>query len=249
MEYHKDITKISKSGLDQIAKSPLHYWERYLNPNHVETSTAALEFGSAFHTAILEPIEFEHMYAVAPKVDRRTKDGKQAWAEFELENMGKKIISSDDYQIIQGMQASILNHHEASILLSAKTHVEQVFTHQDKKCKPDFLTSHNIICDLKTTEDASPWGFGRSAHKYRYDVQAAFYMDILEANGMNVQGFAFIAVEKKPPFAVGVYVIEDEDVQRGREKYQENYATWKECKESGIWKGYGMGKLMLPNYK
>ena len=184
MEYHKDITTISKSGLDQIAKSPLHYWERYLNPNHVETSTAALEFGSPFHTAILEPIEFEHMYAVAPKVDRRTKEGKQAWVEFELENMGKKIISSDEYQIIQGMQASILNHHEASILLSAKTHVEQIFTHQDKKCKPDFLTSHNIICDLKTTEDASPWGFGRSAHKYRYDVQAAFYMDILEANGM-----------------------------------------------------------------
>jgi exodeoxyribonuclease VIII len=248
MDYHKDTTKISKSGLDLINKSPLHYWDRYFNPNAQEKKTAALTFGSAVHTKILEPSEFDKKYAIAPTIDRRTKDGKSKWDDFVSAHTNHEIITSDDYALIERINEAVLDHHQSSLLLSKLTTVEEVFTHEDMKCKPDGITSLNIVLDLKTTEDASPYAFGRSALKYRYDVQAAFYTDILEANGLTVEGFVFIAVEKTAPFAVAVYVIEDEDINKGREKYLENLKVWRECKDTGKWPGYGMGKLMLPNY-
>jgi exodeoxyribonuclease VIII len=249
MEYHKDTTKISKSGLDLIHKSPLHYWERYLNPGHVEKKTPALLLGSAVHCAVLEPQEFGKRYAIAPNLDRRTKDGKQRYEEFIASVEGLEIISPEDAIICERIAEAARRHPQAGLLLSKITQVEQVFTHDDKKCKPDALTSLNICLDLKTTEDASPYAFGRSAMKYRYDVQAAFYIDILEANNIPCEGFVFIAVEKTAPFAVACYVIEDADIQAGRQKYQEDYIVWKQCTQLNEWPGYnGLAKLQLPNY-
>lgn len=248
MEYHKDTEKISKSGLDLINRSPLHYWDRYLNPDAETKQTPAMLLGSAVHCRVLEPFQFAERYAIAPKVDKRTKEGKATWEAFVQNNLTRDVISQDDSELIEKMTAAIHGHDKASILIDKITEVEKIYTHDDMKCRPDALTSLNIVLDLKTTEDASPIAFGRSAYKYRYDVQAAFYTDILEANNIKVEGFVFIAVEKTPPYAVGVYVIEDEDMARGREKYMENLKLWRECKASNKWDGYGMGKLMLPNY-
>ena len=248
MDYHKDTTKVSKSGLDLINKSPLHYWNRYLNPKSVEKKTAALTVGGAFHCRILEPGEWGKRYAIAPSTDRRTKDGKEIWTRFQENHKDYEIITRDEDYMIERMTDAIWAHNQASLILKKLTITEQVFTHDDLKCKPDGITSLNIVVDLKTTDDASPYAFGRSAAKYRYDVQAALYTDVLEANGHIVEGFVFIAVEKNPPYAVAVYVIEDEDIARGREKYLENLKTWRECKATNKWPGYTMGKLMLPNY-
>jgi len=248
MEYHKDTEKISKSGLDLISKSPLHYWEKYLNPLHIEKTTPALILGSAVHCAVLEPQEFGKRYAVAPQVDKRTKEGKEIYANFELSTEGLQIISKDDSIVCERIMEAVQHHEEASLLLSKINKVEQVLEYNDMKCKPDGICeSLHLIIDLKTTEDASPYAFGRSARKYRYDVQAAFYSDIYEkVYNHRPEGFIFIAVEKTPPFAVAVYVIEDSDIEIGREKYIEDLNVWRECKQSNEWNGYkGINTLKL----
>lgn len=251
MEYHKDITKISKSGLDLIHKSPLHYWEKYLNPMHQEKKTPALILGSAVHCAVLEPLEFGKRYAVAPTADKRTKEGKEIHANFEASVEGLQIISKDDSIICERIMEAVQRHSEASLLLSKINKVEQVLEFEDMKCKPDGICeSLHLLIDLKTTEDASPTAFGRSALKYRYDVQAAFYSDIYEAvYGHRPEGFIFIAVEKTPPFAVAVYVIEDADIEIGRQKYKADLERWRECRQSNEWNGFsGLNTLKLPNY-
>jgi len=248
MDYHKDTERISKSGLDLINKSPLHYWEKYLNPMHKEKTTHALTFGSAVHTAVLEPAEFGKRYSIIPDIDRRTKEGKLRYAEY-LETVGdKEMITREDSNNIEHIMTAVNRHPQASLLKSKITEVEKIYTHEDMKCKPDAITSLGIVLDLKTTEDASPKAFGRSATKYRYDVQAAFYTDILKANGVDVNGFVFIAVEKTPPYAVACYVIEDADLNIGREKYLENLAVWRQCRDKNEWKGYqGLNKLEIWN--
>ena len=82
----------------------------------------------------------------------------------------------------------------------------QIFTGLQCKCRPDWISADGgILVDLKTTEDASPREFQRSIAKWRYHVQAGWYMAGIEAAyGTRPSGFIFIAVEKKPPFAVGV---------------------------------------------
>ena len=122
------------------------------------------------------------------------------------------------------------------------------------KARPDFVTQRmgsTFIVDLKTTEDASPRGFSRSAYKYRYHVQAAFYLDGYEqAHGVTPEAFIFIAVEKNPPYLVACYIYGPEDLSLARETYRANLATYLECRNSNSWPGYPeiINPLELPNY-
>lgn len=62
--------------------------------------------------------------------------------------------------------------------------------------------------------------------------------------------FAFIAVEKKPPYAVGVYVLDSEGVEIGRAQYQHDLRVYAECVRSGEWPGYGdkVQTISLPGW-
>jgi len=101
--YHQDRTCISASGLKQIAKSPRHYWNKYLNPAYEDTTTPAMAFGSVVHTLMLEPHTFNERYAISPDVNRTTKEGKAAYTAFAEANEGKEFISCKDYALATAM--------------------------------------------------------------------------------------------------------------------------------------------------
>ena len=64
---------ISRSELWHIRESPEKFkWYR----EHPEQPSPALIFGQVFHKLALEPNTFYDEFAVAPIIDRRTKDGK-----------------------------------------------------------------------------------------------------------------------------------------------------------------------------
>ena len=84
---------LSYSSIKQFAKSPNHFLQ-YINRE--QETTPAMIKGSAFHVLTLEPDKFLDQYAIAPKVDRRTKAGKETWANFSSENEGKQILTSQD---------------------------------------------------------------------------------------------------------------------------------------------------------
>lgn len=256
--YHGDTTRISKSGLDEIAKSPAHYYARYLDPNReLKAKTPALVFGTAIHTAILQPDLFPVTVVVAPVVDRRSNAGKAQWAEFMAVHGHKTIISADEYQTCLKIQKAVRKHPAAATLLKSGVS-EKTFQWEDPvtgapcKCRPDWISTSMEVCvDLKSTEDASPRGFGRSAFNYRYHVQAPFYVDgLLHADDITVQGFVFIAFEKQPPYSVAVYYTPKQAMELGREIYIENCQTYMDCKASGLWPGYGDDAmaLELPGY-
>ena len=75
---------------------------------------------------------------------------------------------------------------------------------------------------------------------WRYDVQDPFYTDGVKiATGRNVKAFVFIAVEKKPPYAVGVYVLDSASREIGRAMYQHDLKVYAECLANDNWPGYG----------
>ena len=259
LEYHTDTTRISKSGLDLINKSPAHYYQRYLSGQHEEKSSKALEIGSAVHMAVLEPELFAETYAIYPELDRRTKAGKEAFEAFITENTNKAFLSASDFQQCLALAESVKSHEKASKLLESGK-AEQTITWDDLetgapcKARPDFVTERmgsTFIVDLKTTEDASPRAFSRSAYKYRYHVQAAFYLDGYEqAHGVTPEAFIFVAVEKTPPYLVACYVYGPEELNLARATYRANLETYLECLNSQSWPGYPalIHPLELPNY-
>ncbi len=63
-DYHAHPA-ISKSHLDLIARSPLHYWARYIDPKRViPEPTPAMRIGSAVHTHVLELHNWDTDYIV-----------------------------------------------------------------------------------------------------------------------------------------------------------------------------------------
>lgn len=246
-DYHRHPA-VSKSHLDQVARSPLHYWARYLDPKRVTPEpTPAMLIGSAVHTHVLELDTWDDRYVMAPDgVDRRTKTGKETWAAFEAEAASRTVLSKADTELVQAMGRAVYGHPAAAFLLGRPGLAEQTYLWTDEatglecKCRPDWMTKDgSLIVDLKTTEDASPTGFRKSIGNFRYHVQAAWYLDGIErATGRRPEQFLFVCVEKKPPHAVAVYAASPEMVATGALTAEADLARLALCRESGEWPGY-----------
>lgn len=231
-EYHAHPA-VSKSVLDKIARSPLHC-RAYLDGERAEP-TASMEFGTAFHTAVLEPQRYAEYYTVFSG-DRRTKDGKAAYESILAS--GRSVIKADDADAILKMAAAIEHHPAARELLTSGQPEISVFWRDDQtglqcKCRPDWFRSDGIVVDLKTTDDASPEAFARSISTYRYHVQAAHYME-----GTKAERFVFVVVEKKAPYAVAVYELDQLSLEHGMMARRFDLALFDECMRNGRWPGY-----------
>ena len=267
-EYHS-LDYVSKSHLDEVNKSPFHYWDRYINPDRVVPEpTKQMLLGSAMHTMVLEPELFEKEYLVesanapkrptaaqlnAKKPSTQTLDAIAYWKKFDEKANGKNLISIDDYERLTIMRKRIFDHPAASTILNMSGVTEQSYQWKDSqtgeicKSRPDFHTSDNtLLVDLKTTEDASMFGFQKSIHSFRYHVQAAWYLRSLA----KAEQFVFIAVEKKPPYLVAVYNASKDMVEAGNRAADKNLALLAECRKSDKWVGYSeeIQDIDLPRY-
>ncbi len=247
-DYHRHAA-VSKSHLDQVARSPLHYWARYLDPNRIEFEpTPAMQVGTAVHTHVLELDQWDQRYVVMPDgIDRRTKQGKAEWDAFSTASSGRTVLSKADAEQVMRMGQAVYGHPAAAMLLKqlpGKAETTHMWTDADTglqcKCRPDWLTDDgSLIIDLKTTEDASPKGFEKSIGNWRYHVQAAWYLHGLEqATGIRPEQFIFICVEKKPPYAVAVYAAASEMIDAGWAAAQRDLEVLATCKAANAWPGY-----------
>lgn len=246
-EYHA-ADGISKSDLDLIHKSPAHY----IAARHEETP--ALRFGSAFHCAVLEHDRFNEAYTIV-EGDRRTKVVKDAIKDAEA--AGKIILTADDFNAIMSMTESVLKNPICAALLRDSLKEHSVFGELDDvrvKCRPDgWNVEKSVLFDLKSTEDASPEGFARTVAKYRYHVQDAFYRHVVaSATGGDADdlSFIFIAVEKKPPFAVALYQLDELAALQGWVDAREDLRRYKAAKDTDKWGGYSprIETLSLPRW-
>lgn len=246
-EYHAHAA-VSKSHLDQVAKSPLHYFARYVDPNRiVPDPTPAMAIGSAVHTHVLELDQWDARYATAPDgIDRRTKVGKAEWEAFTTAATGRTVLPKGDAELVMRMAHAVFAHPAAAMLLALPGKAETTHMWTDAatglqcKCRPDWLTDDGrLMVDLKTTEDASPRGFARSIATWRYHVQASWYLDGIEqATGTRPEQFLFVCVEKKAPYAVAVYAADDEMIAAGAQTAARDLDVLATCKAANAWPGY-----------
>lgn len=242
-QYHANEA-VGHSGLVRIMRSPAHYREYVTNPPE---PTLAMALGTAFHTALLEPERFSQSFVLAPRFDRRTKEGKAAAEAWEIENAGKTALTAEQMAAIERMVASVRDHAGAARLLANGMAEMSAFwidreTGIECKCRPDFLSMAGEtvtgIVDMKTCCDASADGFARAIATLGYDIQAAFYQDGLKALTGRTIPFCFVAVEKEAPYAVAAYKASDEVIEIGRAKYRAALQLLRWCRENDRWPAY-----------
>lgn len=192
----------------------------------------------------------------------------ELWSDLQaqwLENNADKIaLKEEEYAQVTAMRDAALAHPSASKVLRKAGMAEQSVYWTDGetgelcRCRPDWwVPSAGIVGDVKTTDDASPDGFGQSIKKWRYHVQHPMYLDgcnqAIEQAGLDYpeqRYFVFIAIEKKPPYNVGVYVLDDDSVAVGRAEYRGNLQTYAACRQNGEWPGFSdaIDTVSLPEW-
>lgn len=241
-EQYLGMPGVSKHELDLVSRSPAHLQASKESPPEV---TASMQFGTAAHAWILEPERAPDEVVVAPKVDRRTKAGKEAWAQFEMLAGKRVVVSDEDARHLSKMAAAVQTHKLAGKLIKQASEIEVSCQWLDERtetmcrCRPDAISGKFII-DLKTTFDASRHAFANTTHKYRYHVQAAYYLEGCKQLGLvdDDAQFLFIAVERKPPYGVAIYALGHDDLERGRFQYERDLTRYAHCVKSGNWFGY-----------
>lgn len=244
-DYHA-LQALSASGLRHLRRSPAHYYAAILDPERpAQEPTPAMRAGTMAHCALFEPEALAERYIVRPDgVDFRTKAGKE-WRDAQP--AGLEIIDAAQMQTAQRQAAAVRALPDiAALLAEGRAEVSAVWRDDATgalcRCRPDWVAPAGdgvVIIDGKTTQDASPDGFGRSIWTYAYHLQAAWYIDGWQrATGQRVHGFVFAAVESAYPHAAAAYMLGDDVIAAARAECARLTALYAECMRSGHWPGY-----------
>lgn len=234
---YRAFPALNQSAAKKLLVSPAHY-QAYINTPQEETK--ALRFGTFVHAAILEPHTLNDLYATAPDVDKRTKEGKAAWAEFATLNEGKTILDAEESalgHLVASHAKMALKHHKVAFgLTEAMYHVD--YNGIPLKAAIDGV-SGDYLWDIKTTDDASAAGMLKAIRNYRYNLQAYWYRLVYElATGHRPLGFRFLFVEKEPPFATAVCEVGPELMSWAIADFEKALTLYRDCTASGVWPAY-----------
>lgn len=264
-------TAVSNSDLKEVARSPAHYKAYKATPRQ---ETAAMREGSAIHCAVLEPDEFLRRYAVLPdnsparptdamlkakKPSPSSVERMEFWMRWEAENAGKISLSCTEAAEYMELGTAVRNHPELSVFFEKGFAERAVFgtdpvTGTLCKCKPDYLTTvrnYSVTIELKTTEDARPEAFQRTAFKFGYYQGAAWYSDVQGWSGTGAPDlYLFVVVERKAPYGIKVYELTPEALEFGQRRYRAALDLYAYCLEMDEWPVYDtkIEPLSLPNW-
>ena len=242
------------------ARSKSYLWKLYNEtPAHAELAAGktskVMDLGTAVHLAALEPHRFDLDLIRGPD-DRRGNKWKDALEEGA--SYGKLVLTSGDYdKALQMGEAArkipIVRQLAGSPILAEPS---AFWTDEDTgiecRCRPDIYSpAFEIMADLKTTGDASRDAWARTAANFGYHAQEGFYAPGWEkAGGGTVDGFIFIVIEGEFPHMTAVYELSPRAVEEGRAAMAKALATYKECRDSGVFPGYPdhVQELDLPSW-
>ena len=257
-EYHAD-NAISRSGIMMFSESPYKYWANYINPfRQPKKSTPAMEFGSTFHTFVLEPRLFGEQYTMEPEKVLLKDVGREKYDAYKklLKDMGKDekiFISSQDMTLLFNMRGALERHKEAWDLIQGAVY-EQSYFWEDKesglliKARPDILHS-NMIVDLKTCVSADSRSFQRTMIDSGYHIQGAMIRDaVRELEGRDIPNVINICIEKTYPWSIGIKIISEEALKEGQKRYKNTLIEMKSALENNYFPDYEIETIGLPSW-
>ncbi len=260
-DYHRDTTHASKSKLDVLHRSPFEYALRFLYPELIPAHAKAFRpdenarhfvIGQALDDVITSNIPLSEKYFRGTSLPRNTTEGKTAHAKAIADNHGKKWLSPDEWEQVQGMAKAIRQSPFYSLIDTTRSQNTITWTDATTglpcKCRPDWIKAFDtpelqqwlwdevgiqadeIIFDLKTIEGLQAWP--KHVADYRYHVQDALYLDGVNAfyNDGKTRVFAFMVVDVNWPHPVMVRTLPAEAERVGRSEYQQDLQTLAACR-------------------
>lgn len=242
-QYHS-IQALRSSHLRLVKKSPAHFaaafderWQKTISPQLQKS----FDKGKAFDTLMLHGSdELSIKVAIEPDLSKNSN----AYKQWKQEHGGAIILSQRELDFIVEMK----RRTEAKSVFSGiftDGHPHKVLIWQDGtgiwcKAEIDWIMSDGTVVDLKTTGGgADYWAFSRSAYRYGYINQGAFYLAGLSAiTGVEHNRFMLAVVETEPPFESQVFRATQDQLWKAEMENEECLSTLAHCFKTGKWPGY-----------
>ena len=232
---YRNHPAINISSLKGFSRSPLH---AMIGFEEEKEPTEAMNIGSLLDHKVLGT---PYLWTTSPFDDFRTKEAR-AWRDEQSER-GVTVFKHDAIETVTKMVESVRKHPVASRLLSepgrAQVGMFGEFESCERKGLIDWLPNTTpVIVDLKKTRDASRAGFRRQIGQLRYDVQAAYYRDLYRDITGETRAFQWVCVEDQAPYAVAVYQLDTESLDKASATWQSWIRQWMVCEDTEYWPGY-----------
>lgn len=235
------------------------------------TKTDAMILGGGVHCLLLEPDEFEARFAVMP--DFHLEEGnvtgkgvkseskgttyyKQRAAAFIAANSDKEIIERAEYDKALYMIECIRAKPAATMWID-QCKKEVVVTGEicgvPMKGRLDLLdVSSATILDVKTTNSAAPFAFGRTFANLNYGMRMAIYRELVRQQIGRTCSVYMIAQEDRDDFDTVVYEVPDVVLDNAMPLVEATLTKYKSCLKSGEWPGVDGGEdyvqLVVPQW-
>lgn len=241
--YHADPALGSTSLKTLALRTPAHWKWESAHPVHKD----AYDIGTLAHSLILEADTTLHRVIDVP--DKLGNKWKIPSNETKAE--GLIPVTPKEWSGIVRMRDAVMAHPVAREAFTGHRAEHSVFWEEDGlllKCRPD-AWKPGVLTDLKTTVDASPSSFGKTAFNFGYFMSAAHYIDGVKAVTGEDVTFRFVNVEKFAPYLVSVVELDDYSLDYGRQMLDRAKRLYRECSETGNWPGYPASEpVSLPAY-
>ncbi|MEY2511968.1 MAG: hypothetical protein QOE26_2731 [Verrucomicrobiota bacterium] len=185
----------------------------------------------------------------------------EAW-KAQTNAMGLEILTQSESDVLHEMRRALMLNSEVFDELGACRSDQLEVSgfagfefkrgpHEGKrlqlKARFDLVPEGDALIDLKTARTASPRLFARQAYDLGYAIQAAFYQDVANANGLNKKRFGFLVQDKTPPYLSCIHWV-DGWLGYGRLRYTVILSHLADAIKADRWPGYPSGQLEPPGF-
>ena len=249
--------EVSASDLKAMQRSPAYAADREARAK----KTRSTIFGSAIHTAVLEPHDLGR-YVIDPESPkggypagwRNTNAYKAEVAE--ILDAGKTPLPREEYEALPLIANRVREHEIGKQLHDLEGFREvSVFTLDDEtrvacRCRPDWIVpGARMIVDVKSTRNHLGRAFARDAFAFGYHLSAAYYLDKVSEE-IDVEHYVFLAVNNTRPFEIAAYTLDQDSIEQGRKEYRALLRRWADCLETDVWPSGSttIEELRIPEY-
>ncbi len=238
--YHGDPNSLSSTGVRQLVKPGGPAKHRF----GVHEDNDDFDIGTAAHTLLLGAGSGVEV------VDAKTWQSnvaKSAKAKARAE--GKVPLLTKQYEATKRMVAAAMARSEVAELINGEGVAEMSAYAYDEetwvmlRARFDYIIfgpdKHVTVVDYKTSKDAAPKAFEKSAVGYGYHVQEAHYRRVLAGLGYVVDRFVFLVQEKTPPFLTSIHEFDAAAIEEANEVVTRGAKLFAQCCEADEWPGYG----------
>jgi len=269
-EYHSHpALSYSSAKLLLPPSTPAHYKQ---DLDHGRAPKREFDLGHAVHKLVLGkgaeivdirvPYDAKHERAGQIRDDYMTKAAQQA--RDEAYDAGKVPLLPKERAAAEAMAAAVRAHPLAGRLFTRGRPEVSMFWTDDATGVPmrgrlDYLRDLEpgrplVAVDLKSKDGSIHTSvLGKVMDEFRYFMQNGNYVDGLRACGLvppEGVAFFFVFVEVKPPHAVNVVDVDDEDIHLGRAMMRRAAEIYRDCTASGVWPAHPIevNRVSLPPY-